>query len=251
MCCVIQSLVDERIMAEEELPTFEGNMTQIPATISRLLGLNPPKKIPPPIRGVEEFGSDHVILAIFDNFGLFECTYYKPKFLIKSSEAILVLNTEDPHTFNVLNEIVYGSTKKKKFHLMDFLTKGRKHATMIGRAEDLRMFVGKAEAKIAEDDMRTYIEAIKVINRVDFVWLHFLDFEAMYQKYNTRPPEEIAQKLITRTDNWILSLFKQAIPGTLLIVLGDHGRREIRIEYEGKYAKWREASVPIAIMMKK
>lgn len=238
-------------MAEEELPTFEGNMTQIPATLSHLLGLKPPKKIPPPIIGIDEFRSDRVILAIFDNFGLFECTYYKPKFLIKTSEAILVLNTEDPHTFNVLNEIVYGNARKKKFHLMDFLAKSKKDVTMIGRAEDLVTLMGKAKAKAAEDDMRTYIEAIKVINRMDFIWLHFLDFEAMYQKYSTQPPEEIAQKLITRTDNWILSLFKQAVPGTLLIVLGDHGRHEIQIRYEGKYARWREASVPIAILMKK
>jgi hypothetical protein len=36
-----------------------------------------------------------------------------------------------------------------------------------------------------------------------------------------------------------------------MIILGDHGRSKLNFEYSGKIAKWREASVPIAVFISK
>jgi hypothetical protein len=36
-----------------------------------------------------------------------------------------------------------------------------------------------------------------------------------------------------------------------MIIIGDHGRSKLNLEYSGKIAQWREASVPIAIFIKK
>ena len=102
--------------------------------------------------------------------------------------------------------------------------------------------------------MGTWIEAAKCINRYDLTWLHWLDFEEIYkgkQRAGISKPEELIQKLIKRTDKWILSQFKQLRSNSLMIVIGNHGRYKIDLDYQGKVAEWRAASVPLAIFLYK
>ncbi|MEM2133747.1 MAG: hypothetical protein Q6366_012710 [Candidatus Freyarchaeota archaeon] len=234
-----------------DISAFQGRMNQVPATLLNLLGIQPPSRIPPKIEGIPNIlRSNHLIFAIFDNFGLLECTYYQPKFLIGKSEAILMLETENPYTPHVLKEVIHGNPDAD-FNLLTFMAEHGRKVTMIARPEDLEGVKG-VETRPSDSDNRTYIETVKILNRTDFLWIHFIDFETLYKQYSFRPPKEITQKLISRTDKWLKVLHKQATPGTLLAVLGTHGREQApEIEYEGKYADWKRASLPICILIKK
>ncbi len=234
-----------------DISAFQGRMNQVPATLLNLLGIQPPSRIPPQIEGIPNtLRSNHLIFAIFDNFGLLECTYYQPKFLIGKSEAILMLETENPYTPHVLQEVIHGNPDAD-FNLLTFMAEHGRKVTMIARPEDLEGVKG-VETRPSDSDNRTYIETVKILNRTDFLWIHFIDFETLYKQYSFRPPKEITQKLISRTDKWLKVLHKQATPGTLLAVLGTHGREQApEIEYEGKYADWKRASLPICILIKK
>lgn len=234
-----------------DLSAFQGRMNQVPATLLNLLGIQPPSRIPPKIEGIPNtLRSNHLIFAIFDNFGLLECTYYQPKFLIGKSEAILMLETENPYTPHVLQEVIHGNPDAD-FNLLTFVAEHGRKVTMIARPEDLEGVKG-VETRPSDSDNRTYIETVKILNRTDFLWIHFIDFETLYKQYSFRPPKEITQKLISRTDKWLKVLHKQATPGTLMAVLGTHGREQVpEIEYEGKYADWKRASLPICILIKK
>ncbi|MBS7250739.1 MAG: hypothetical protein KIH08_09165, partial [Candidatus Freyarchaeota archaeon] len=215
-----------------DISAFQGRMNQVPATLLNLLGIQPPSRIPPKIEGIPNIlRSNHLIFAIFDNFGLLECTYYQPKFLIGKSEAILMLETENPYTPHVLKEIIHGNPDAD-FNLLTFMAEHGRKVTMIARPEDLEGVKG-VETRPSDSDNRTYIETVKILNRTDFLWIHFIDFETLYKQYSFRPPKEITQKLISRTDKWLKVLHKQATPGTLLAVLGTHGREQApEIEYE-------------------
>ncbi len=234
-----------------DISAFQGRMNQVPATLLNLLGIQPPSRIPPKIEGIPNtLRSNHLIFAIFDNFGLLECTYYQPKFLIGKSEAILMLETENPYTPNVLQEVIHGNPDAD-FNLLTFMAEHGRKVTMIARPEDLEGVKG-VETRPSDSDNRTYIETVKILNRTDFLWIHFIDFETLYKQYSFRPPKEITQKLISRTDKWLKVLHKQATPGTLMAVLGTHGRQQVpEIEYEGKYANWKRANLPICILIKK
>lgn len=234
-----------------DISAFQGRMNQVPATLLNLLGIQPPSRIPPKIEGIPNIlRSNHLIFAIFDNFGSLECTYYQPKFLIGKSEAILMLETENPYTPHVLKEVIHGNPDAD-FNLLTFMAEHGRKVTMIARPEDLEGVKG-VETRPSDSDNRTYIETVKILNRTDFLWIHFIDFETLYKQYSFRPPKEITQKLISRTDKWLKVLHKQATPGTLLAVLGTHGREQApEIEYEGKYADWKRASLPICILIKK
>jgi hypothetical protein len=234
------------------ITAFQGRMNQMPATLLSLLDLQPPSRIPPKIEGIpKNLQSKHIIFAIFDNFGLLECTYYQPKFLIGKSNAILMLDTANPYTRNILQEVVRGNPDAD-FNLLNYISEHGRKVTLIARPDDIKAVNVKVETKPSDSDNRTYIETVKILNRTDFIWIHFLDFETLYKQYSFRPPKEITQKLISRTDSWLKVLHKQAAPGTLLAVLGTWGREEApKIEYEGKYADWKRASLPICILIKK
>lgn len=235
-----------------DLAAFQGHMNQIPSTLLSLLGIPPPSRIPPKIEGIpSNLKSEHIVFAIFDNFGLLECTYYQPKFLIGRSEAILMLETKNPYTRNVLQEIIHGNPNAD-FNLLNHIQESGRKVTMIARPDDLEGTGVSVEIKPSDSDNRTYIETVKILNRTDFLWIHFLDFENLYKQYSFRPPKEITQKLISRTDKWLKVLHKQAKPRTLMAILGTRGREESpKIEYEGKYADWKRASLPICILIKK
>ena len=82
--------------SQEAMPTLEGSLTSVPATILKLLNITPPTNIPQPIQPVVDLfankGVDRIIINVLDSFGLFEITYYKPQFLISKANALVLLD---------------------------------------------------------------------------------------------------------------------------------------------------------------
>ena len=146
------------------------------------------------------------------------------------------------------------NTKTNNFHLLKYLTQAGKSTIFLGRERDIKRYDGNTSSMAKPTDMATWIEAAKVINRYDLSWLHFLDFEEIYRtrtKTGVSTAEELIEKLIKRTDKWILSMYKQLRKNSLMIVLGDHGRYKLDLNYQGKVAEWRAASVPFTVCIYK
>nr|MDO8062726.1 hypothetical protein [Candidatus Freyrarchaeum guaymaensis] len=233
-----------------DLIPLQGSMRQMAATLLSLMGIEPPRNIPPKVEVPSRFVSSRIVTVVIDNFGLLECTYYKPKFIIGSSEVIITLESENPYTPHVLREMVNGGNKAD-FNLFSFISSLGKRAVMIGRKEDLNVIDGEGEIRASNSDNKSYVETVKVLNKADFLWVHFLDFEELYKQYSFQPPKEVAQKLISRTDSWLKVLYRQAKPNTLMVIIGTYGREPVNITYEGKYSAWQRASLPIALLIKK
>lgn len=241
-----------------DLLTYEAQLTQVPATLINVLGIGAPEIIPSCILDVYNlFGQvNRVVVVLIDNFGLFETTLYKPAFLIEHSNALTLLATQNPYTLGVLQQVMYGGFDREPqgFHLMRWLNQYEKQTCFVGRKKDIDRYDGQTKSVAKESDMSTWIEAAKVINRHHLSFIHFLDFENLYRQQARlgRNPEQLIEKLIKRTDKWVLSMFKQLRGNSLMVILGDHGRYRLDMEnLTGKVAEWRAASVPIAIFIKK
>ncbi|MBD3229055.1 MAG: hypothetical protein GF329_12780 [Candidatus Lokiarchaeota archaeon] len=238
----------------EELNTINANMTQIPASILNIFNLPIPDSIPEPISEIPNTGIKRVVMVLLDNFGLFEIVAYKPEFIINTLESIVLLETADPYAIPVLHQIIHGDLKNENFNLLSFLNSQNKSSVIIGKGEDIKQFSGKSKLIESGGDMTTWIQGSKILNKEDLVWLNFQDFENLYKRsmmYKKAPPENLIKRLIHRTDKWLLGMYKRTRKDTLFIVLGNHGRTEIPMNLEGKYAEWRKASLPIAIISKK
>ena len=242
-----------------ELQTLKCYMTQVPATILQLLNVKPPKKtISEPVQPIIDMyeGIERISINMIDNFGLFEITFFKPSFMITNSEVMLLLSTKNPYTLGVFHQLMFGGfeIEPNGFHLLRSLNDGGKKSCFIARKKDLERYDGGTLSISKDSDMATWVESAKAINKYDLSFMHYLDFENLHkqqQKLKQRTPEDLIKKLILRTDKWILSNFKQLRKNSLMIILGDHGRARLNLEYSGKIAQWREASVPIAIFMRK
>ncbi len=245
---------------QEEMPTLEGSLASFPATVLSLLGVNVPNYLPPANQKVIDlFNSkgkiDRIIINMIDNFGLFEITYYKPQFLISTADALVLLSTSNPYTLGTLHQMLFGDFEfeKNNFHLFKHLENAGKKSVFVGRDKDISRYA-KNFGIAKSNDMATWIEAAKVINRHDLTFLHYLDFEEIYhkkQRTGASNPEELIQKLIKRTDKWILSSWKMLRKRSLMVIIGNHGRYKIDLNYQGKVAEWRAASVPLALFMYK
>ena len=244
----------------QEMPTLEGHMSAFPATILNLLKVQAPPHIPAAIQPVVDLfldrGVNRIVLNVLDNFGLFEITYYKPEFLISQSNALTLLSTPNPYTLGIFHQMMFGGFdyKPQGFHMLDHLQQNERTSVFIGRERDVSRYDGGTASIAKTTDMATWIEAAKVINRHHLSILHFLDFEEIHrkkQRTGASSPEDLIQKLIKRTDKWILSMYKQLRSKSLMIVLGNHGRYKIDLEYQGKIAQWRAASVPLALFLYK
>lgn len=237
-----------------ELEQYEGLLPALPATIMKILGCEPPSAIPSPMEQIVNRFPDvrRIILVMFDNLGLFEITYYKPQFIIEKSDAFLLLSTKNPYTLGVFHQLMYGGFEEEPngFHLLRSLNAAEKTTAFVARKKDLERYDGNTTSIKKNSDMNTWIEAAKVINRYDLSLIHFLDFESLYRR-KRQTPEELIEKLIKRTDKWMLSMYKQARSKSLMVILGNHGRYRINLDYQGKIAEWRKASVPVAVMMYK
>ncbi|MFX0031399.1 MAG: hypothetical protein ACFE8E_14250 [Candidatus Hodarchaeota archaeon] len=242
-----------------ELQTIKCYLNQLPSTFLKLLGIEPPLSIiPEPVDSIIEAyqGIERISINLIDNFGLFELTFHKPEFMIRQSEMMLLLSTKNPYTLGVLHQMFYGGfeIEPNGFHLLRYLNENGKKSCFIGREKDLKRYDGGTHSIAKDTDMATWIESAKTINNYDLSWMHYLDFENLHkqqQALRQRTPEDLIDKLILRTDKWILGNYKQLRPNSLMIILGDHGRVKLDLEYSGKIAQWREASVPIAIVIKK
>ncbi|MFX0106108.1 MAG: hypothetical protein ACFE75_11540 [Candidatus Hodarchaeota archaeon] len=242
-----------------ELQTLKCYMNQLPATILKLLNIDPPHNtIPEAIPKIVDLyrGIERISINLIDNFGLFEITYLKPHFMITNSEVMLLLSTKNPYTLGVLHQLFYGGFEIEPdgFHLLKAISSAGKTSCLIGRKKDLDRYDGGTKSIPKDSDMSTWVESAKVINTHDLSWMHYLDFENLHkqqQRLKQRTPEDLIEKLIKRTDKWILSNYKQLRSNSLMFIIGDHGRVKLDLEYSGKIAQWREASVPIAILIRK
>ncbi|TXT63253.1 MAG: hypothetical protein BAJALOKI1v1_760009 [Promethearchaeota archaeon] len=242
-----------------ELETTKAYLNQLPATLLSLLNIDPPlDHIPKPIESIIQKykGVKRVSINLIDNFGLFEITYFKPRFIITNSEVMVLLSTKNPYTLGVLHQLMFGGfeVEPNGFHFLKYLNGHDKQSCFIGREKDLKRYDGGTLSKSKDSDMQTWVESAKAINNYDLSFMHYLDFEALHkqqQRLKRNTPEELIEKLILRTDKWIHANYKQLRPGSLMIILGDHGRSRMDFEYSGKIAQWREASVPIAVFISK
>lgn len=242
-----------------ELQTQKCYMNQLPATFLEILGVEPPLGIiPDAVKQISNLyqGTERISINLIDNFGLFEITYLKPHFMITNSEVMLLLSTRNPYTLGVLHQLIYGGfeVEPNGFHLLKYLNDNNKKSCFIGRKKDIERYDGGTNSIPKDSDMGTWVESAKAINNHELSWMHYLDFENLHkqqQQLRQRTPEDLIEKLIKRTDKWILSNYKQLRTNSLMIIIGDHGRSKLNLEYSGKIAQWREASVPIAIFIKK
>jgi hypothetical protein len=242
-----------------ELQTLKCYLNQVPATLLKLLNVDPPSgTIPGAVQQILDLyqGVERISINLIDNFGLFEITYLKPHFMISNSEVMLLLSTKNPYTLGVLHQLIYGGFEKEPngFHLLRYLNDNEKTSCFIGRKKDIDRYDGGTKSIPKDSDMSTWVQSAQAINTHDLSWMHYLDFENLHKKQQQlkqRTPEDLIEKLINRTDKWILSNYKQLRNNSLMIIIGDHGRSKLDLEYSGKIAQWREASVPIAIFIKK
>ncbi len=242
-----------------ELQTLKCYMNQLPATILKLLDIEPPHgTIPEGIQQIIDLyqGIERISINLIDNFGLFEITYLKPQFMITNSEAMLLLSTKNPYTLGVLHQLIYGGfeIEPNGFHLLKAINSGGKTTCFIGRKKDIERYDGGTKSIPKDSDMATWVESAKAINTHELSWMHYLDFENLHkqqQRLKRRTPEDLIEKLLNRTDKWILSNYKQLRSNSLMIIIGDHGRDKLDLTYSEKLSQWRQASVPIAIFIRK
>ncbi|MHA1652634.1 MAG: hypothetical protein ACTSVT_01455 [Candidatus Thorarchaeota archaeon] len=232
-------------------PQVRAQAKELPATILTLMGIDVPDRLPPAnLELVQRFNPRSVVIIMIDNFGLFEAVVYKPEALIKYMEVLALLETDDPYAIPLINSLLRGPAA---FHLIDYVKNYGKFVRVVCRDDDREVFgFDQGYTVTTRDDMATYIESTRHIFKSELLFVHFLDFESLYAQYGHRtPPETLLEKIVRRTDNWIKVLLRQARVGTLFIVVGNHGRHPIPLNYEGKLAEWRKANAPIAIMFQK
>ena len=233
-------------------PQIRTSAAEFPSTVLKLLGMEIPEGMPPPNSElISKFQPSAIVIIMIDNFGLFEAVVYKPEALIKNMEALALIETADPYAIPLISSIMRGPTQY--FHLIEHSRSFGKSIQVICREDDMYTFAfDPAYTVNKRDDMQTYVESTKHIARSELLFLHFLDFESLYAQYGHRtPPKTLLEKIVRRTDNWVKVLLKQARIDTLFIIIGNHGRHPVPLDYEGKLAEWRKANAPIAIMFQK
>ncbi|MHA2088404.1 MAG: hypothetical protein ACW972_09020, partial [Promethearchaeota archaeon] len=182
-----------------ELQTLKCYLNQLPATLLKLLNVEPPSGVIP--GGVQQIldlyqGIERISINLIDNFGLFEISYLKPHFMITNSEVMLLLSTRNPYTLGVLHQLVYGGFEKEPngFHLLRYLNDNEKTSCFIGRKKDIARYDGGTKSIPKDSDMSTWVQSAQVINTHDFSWMHYLDFENLHKKQQQlkqRTPEDL------------------------------------------------------------
>ncbi|MEM2637000.1 MAG: hypothetical protein QXL15_01480 [Candidatus Korarchaeota archaeon] len=226
----------------------KGQMVQIPATVISLLGIQPPDDIPPPMdySGLE---AKNLIIALIDNFGLFECVTFQPRFMIGNADLLYALETSNPLADGVLNDVVTGGNPE--FNLFDFLASEDFKVAIIGRLKYIQNMATYGDIIPVENDHGVYVESVKVVNRRNVTVLHFNDFEQLYVSSGTLLDKEtMAKKMITRTDSWLLTIMSYARPETTMLIISNNGRNE-PMNYPPELQQRRAASLPIAIGIRK
>lgn len=244
------------------METYQASMDQLAATFLDIYGLPIPEGIPGPITQVSQaYKVERIVLALFDNLGLFELTQYRPEFLIQYANAMCLLETRNPYTLGVMHQVLYGGLLPTighpyvpgGFHLLKYLNDCGLKTTMLGRPKDLKRYSGNTEERPKDSDMAVWVEAARTINTYNLSWLHFLDFEGLSQQAKARGQDLdlLVKRLLLRTDKWMTSMHKQLRPGTLMVILGDHGRFKLDFSSGDRTTMMRAASMPVAIFIMK
>lgn len=226
---------------------------QLTSVLLSLLDVHVPLFLPELPDNLEKYTreADQVILAIIDNFGLFEITTYQPPFLIKSLDNLLLIETDSPERAlagAILKETFFCK-QNNRFNLLSYLQEQDKKVLGVAQEEFVSKITNDLDlVAIQESDVNIYVNSVKMINRADFLALHFSDFDAMYNRYRMEPPREIALKIMKRTDKWLSLFYQQALKGTALVVIGNHGKRPINMHLTGRAAEWKRANLPIGLI---
>ncbi|MBN1329244.1 MAG: hypothetical protein JXA54_07200 [Candidatus Heimdallarchaeota archaeon] len=235
------------------LVTYNIKASQIPSIILKLLKLNRPFYLPAvdEISFQDENPIDQVILVIIDNFSLYEIITYQPTWMIQNLDNLLLIETESK--INSLSAPMMQSTFFSKesltFNLIATLTTNGKTVKVIAREEDIpKITPNNPLTQVENSDVDIYVQSLKALNRNDLLVLHFADFDEMYVRYSMNPPEEIASKIMRRTDKWLNLFCQQSIKGTVLLVIGNDGKKPIDIGLEGRAAEWKRANLPIGFI---
>ena len=234
------------------LSTFPIEACQIPSIIMKLLGINRPYYLP----SIDDINLptdsiDQVILVIIDNFSLFEVITYQPEWMIKNLENLLLIETETKaqSLAGPMLESTFFCKESMTFNLVHSLNFNGKEVKVIAREEDIPKITTDPSLAIAEkSDVNIYVKGIKAVNRNDLLILHFADFDEMYTRYSMNPPEEVASKIMRRTDKWLSLFSKQSIDGTAIIVIGNDGKKPIEMNLQGRAAEWKRANLPIGFI---
>ncbi|MGV9103596.1 MAG: hypothetical protein ACOC38_08405 [Promethearchaeia archaeon] len=237
-------------MSFPQIRTYPQEFT---STLLSLLNVESPGFLPSPNNEMmERFNPNSIFLIMIDNFGLFEAVVYKPEALIKKLEAIAVLETEEPYAIPLI-DIILNGPEEQEFNLLQHVSGSGKVVQAICREDDQKQFgLDQSFTITIRNDMSAYVESTKHIFRSQLLYVHFLDFESLYAQHGHRtPPKKLLEKIVRRTDNWIKVFWRQARKDTLFVVVGNHGRTKIPLDYDGKLAEWRNANAPIAVMFQK
>ena len=82
----------------------------------------------------------------------------------------------------------------------------------------------------------------------------FQDFENLYKSpmhRNQGPPAPLIDKIVQRTDKWLVSIHKQLKEDSLIFVLGNHGRMGGQQQYSPAAAIRRGNDLPVGMIIRK
>ena len=215
------------------MTTFPVTSSQIPSIIMKLLGITRPYYLP----SIDEIklptaSIDQVILFIIDNFSLFEVITYQPEWMIKNLDNLLLIETEtkSQSLAGPMLTSTFFCKESLTFNLATSLNFNGKGVKVIAREEDIPKITSDPSLAIVEkSDVNIYVKGLKAVNRNDLLVLHFADFDEMYTRYSMNPPEEVASKIMRRTDKWLSLFAKQSIKGTAILVIGNDGKKPIEM----------------------
>jgi hypothetical protein len=232
--------------------TLQITAEQLPSIVLKLLRLGRPFYLPAVDEiQIPEEPIDQVLMIIIDNFSLFEIIAYQPSWMIKNFENLLLIETQSKEKAlsGPMLESIFSSKESMTFNLMTSLHSNGKTVKAFAREEELPKITTDTTLVQAEKtDIDIYVKSVKVLNRSDLLVVHFSDFDEMYERYSMNPPEDIASKIMRRTDKWLGLYWQQAIAGTALLVIGNDGRKPIEMALTGKAASWKRANLPIGFI---
>ncbi|MFW9923198.1 MAG: hypothetical protein ACFFDW_07940 [Candidatus Thorarchaeota archaeon] len=234
------------------LNSFTITAEQIPAIILKLFNLPRPFYIPE----VKDFSIgnksiDQVILVIIDNFSLYEVITYQPEFMIKNLDTLFLIETESKaQSLSIpMLESTFFSKNSLTFNLISSLHGNGKQVKVLAREEDIPKITNNSTLALSEkSDVDIYVQGLKAVNRNELLVLHFADFDEMYVRYSMNPPEDVASKVMRRTDKWLSLFWQQSIDGTALVVIGNDGKKPIQMNLAGRAAEWKRANMPIGFI---
>ena len=236
---------------------INASLEQLPATILEIFNLSPPPSMPPSISQLtQKFNQVNIASIIFiliDNFDLFQVALNKPESIIHNSEAILLLNTKDAYTPNILEKMFSGGSSSD-FHLIRYLNLQKKSSYYIARKEEIDQFAGSTPSIAIKTDTEVWVEASKFINNIDFLFMHFDGLDILTNRNLTTDQNERAvllEKLMKRTDQWINTIIQRIRPNTLVLIMGSKGIKQLEVKYSEEITKLESGSVPCVFIINK